>query len=176
MIFVETKLKGAYIVDLEKREDRRGFFARTWDSSEFEERGLIAKAVQQSMSFNNTRGTIRGLHYQKAPYQETKLVRCTRGGIFDVIIDLRPASPTFKEWLGIELTARNYRMLYVPKDFAHGLQTLEEETEVTYLISEAYHPEAEMGIRYNDPAIGVKWPLPVAMVSEKDANRPDFSQ
>jgi len=176
MIFIETKLKGAYIIELEKREDHRGFFARTWDGSEFEERGLVGRVVQQSISFNNASGTVRGMHYQKAPYQETKLIRCTRGGIFDVIIDLRPVSPTFKQWLGIELTADNFRMLYVPKDFAHGFQTLQTETEVTYLISEAHHPEAEAALRYNDPVIGIEWPLPVKIVSEKDANRPDFSR
>lgn len=174
MIFIETKLKGAYVIELEKLEDQRGFFARTWDGKEFEQRGLVGKAAQQSISFNNSIGTIRGMHYQKAPYQETKLVRCTRGGKFDVIIDLRPKSPTFKRWLGIELTADNYRMLYVPYGFAHGFQTLREDTEVIYLMSEVYNPEAEVGLRYNDPAIGIEWPLPVTAVSEKDLNWPDF--
>lgn len=175
MIFVETKLKGAYIVELEKREDHRGFFARTWDGRIFEERGLVGNVVQQNVSLTETPGTIRGVHYQKAPYQETKLIRCTRGEIFDVIIDLRPASPTFKEWLGVELTANNYRMLYVPQDFAHGFQTLQEKTEVTYLVSAAYHPEAEAGIRYNDPTFGIEWTLPIKSVSRKDASWPDFS-
>jgi dTDP-4-dehydrorhamnose 3,5-epimerase len=175
MLFIETRLKGAYIIELEKREDARGFFARTWDGKIFEEHGLVGTVVQQNASFTRGVGTIRGMHYQKAPYQETKLIRCTRGEIFDVIVDLRPASPTFKEWLGIELTEKNYRMLYVPKDFAHGFQTLQENTEVTYLVSEAYHPEAEAGLRYNDPAIGIDWPLPIKSVSEKDANWPDFS-
>jgi len=174
MIFIETKLKGAYVIELEKLEDQRGFFARTWDGKEFEQRGLVGKAAQQSISFNNSIGTIRGMHYQKAPYQETKLVRCTRGGKFDVIIDLRPKSPTFKRWFGIELTADNHRMLYVPYGFAHGFQTLREDTEVIYLMSEVYNPEAEVGLRYNDPAIGIEWPLPVTAVSEKDLNWPDF--
>lgn len=174
MIFIETKLKGAYVIELEKLEDQRGFFARTWDGKEFEQRGLVGKAAQQSISFNNSIGTIRGMHYQKAPYQETKLVRCTRGGKFDVIIDLRPKSPTFKRWFGIELTADNYRMLYVPYGFAHGFQTLREDTEVIYLMSEVYNPEAEVGLRYNDPTIGIEWPLPVTAVSENDLNWPDF--
>jgi dTDP-4-dehydrorhamnose 3,5-epimerase len=175
MIFIETKLKGAYIIELERREDHRGFFARTWDSREFEERGLVGKAVEQSLSFNKARGTIRGMHYQKDPYQETKLIRCTRGGIFDVIIDLRPASPTFKQWMGIELTTVNYRMLYVPKDFAHGFQSLEDDSEIIYLMSEVYTPTAGAGIRYNDPSIGIEWPLPVSVIAEKDTKWPDFS-
>jgi dTDP-4-dehydrorhamnose 3,5-epimerase len=175
MLFIETKLRGAYIIELEKREDHRGFFARTWDGKIFEERGLAGIVVQQNASLTRDAATIRGMHYQRAPYQETKLIRCSRGAIFDVIIDLRPGSPTFKEWLGVELTASNYRMLYVPQDFAHGFQTLEDETEVTYLVSEAYHPESEAGIRYNDPAIGIEWPLPIRSVSEKDASWPDFS-
>jgi dTDP-4-dehydrorhamnose 3,5-epimerase len=175
MIFIETNLKGAYIIDLEKREDDRGFFARTWDGRIFEEEGLIGKAAQQSVSFNKARGTIRGMHYRKAPYQETRLIRCTRGEIFDVIVDLRPESHTFKQWLGMELTMDNYRMLYVPKDFAHGFQTLQNDTEVTYLMSEIHVPEAEAGFRYNDPAIGIEWPLPVTMISKRDVNYLDYS-
>lgn len=175
MRFIETNLKGAYIIELERREDQRGFFARVWDDRIFEEQGLVGHVVQQNASFSRLAGTIRGMHYQKAPYQETKLIRCTRGRIFDVIVDLRPASSTFKQWLGVELTLDNDRMLYVPKDFAHGFQTLENETEVTYLVSETYHPEAEMGLRYNDPAIGMEWPLPMKSISEKDAGWPDFS-
>ncbi|MGZ9165649.1 MAG: dTDP-4-dehydrorhamnose 3,5-epimerase [Anaerolineales bacterium] len=175
MIFIETNLKGAYIIDLEKREDDRGFFARTWDGRIFEEQGLIGKAAQQSVSFNKARGTIRGVHYRKAPYQETRLIRCTRGEIFDVIVDLRPESHTFKQWLGMELTMDNYRMLYVPKDFAHGFQTLQNDTEVTYLMSEIHVPEAEAGFRYNDPAIGIEWPLSVTMISKRDVNYADYS-
>jgi dTDP-4-dehydrorhamnose 3,5-epimerase len=175
VIFVETKLKGAYIVELEKREDHRGFFARSWDANIFEQNGLVGRVVQQNIGFSKITGTIRGLHYQKAPHQETKLVRCTRGAIFDVIVDLRPDSETFQQWLGVKLTRDNYSMLYVPKDFAHGFQSLEDNSEVMYLVSEVYTPAAEAGIRYNDPAIGIQWPLPVSMITEKDANFPDFS-
>ena len=175
MIFVETKLKGAYIVELEKREDHRGFFARSWDTNIFEQHGLVGRVVQQNIGFSKITGTIRGLHYQKAPHQETKLVRCTRGAIFDVIVDLRPDSETFQQWLGVKLTMDDNRLLYVPKDFAQGFQSLEDNSEIMYLVSEVYTPAAEAGIRYNDPSIGIEWPLPVSMITEKDANLPDFS-
>jgi dTDP-4-dehydrorhamnose 3,5-epimerase len=175
MIFVETKLKGAYLIELKKREDDRGFFARSWDGNIFEQRGLIGGAIQQNISFSKTKGTIRGLHFQKAPHQETKLVRCLRGTAFDVIVDLRPDSATFKQWLGVKLTADDHRAIYVPKDFAHGFQALEDNSGLEYLVSEVYTPPAEAGVRYNDPAIGIEWPLPVSLISEKDANWPDFS-
>lgn len=175
MIFVETKLKGAYIVELEKREDHRGFFARSWDANIFEQHGLVGKVVQQNIGFSKIKGTIRGLHYQKAPHQETKFVRCTRGAIFDVMVDLRPDSATFQQWLGVKLTMDDNRLLYVPKDFAQGFQSLEDNSEIMYLVSEVYTPAAEAGIRYNDPAIGIQWPLAVSMITEKDANLPDFS-
>ena len=175
MIFVETKLKGAYIIELEKREDHRGFFARSWDANIFEQHGLVGRVVQQNIGFSKIKGTIRGLHYQKAPHQETKLVRCTRGAIFDVIVDLRPDSETFQQWLGVKLTMDDNRLLYVPKDFAQGFQSLEENSEIMYLVSEVYTPAAEAGIRYTDPAIGIQWPLPVSMITEKDAHLPDFS-
>lgn len=175
MIFIETKLKGAYIVELEKREDNRGFFARGWDGNLLQQQGLIGRVVQQNIAFSKTKGTIRGLHYQKVPYQETKFVRCTRGSVFDVIVDLRPDSPTFKQWLGVKLAMDNYRVLYVPKDFAQGFQSLEDNSEIMYLVSEVYTPAAEAGVRYNDPSIGIKWPLPVSMISEKDTNWPDYS-
>lgn len=174
MIFVETKLKGAYIVELEKREDHRGFFARSWDGNVLEQHGLIGKVVQQNIAFSKIKGTVRGLHYQMAPHQETKFVRCTRGTVFDVMIDLRPDSPTFKQWLGLKLTVDDYRLLYVPKDFAQGFQSLEDNSEIQYLVSAVYTPAAEAGIRYNDPNIGIEWPLPVSMITEKDANLPDF--
>ncbi len=175
MIFVETKLKGAYIIDLEKKEDHRGFFARGWDGNLLEQRGLVGNAVQQNISFSKLKGTIRGLHYQMAPHQEMKYVRCTRGRIFDVIIDLRPDSPTFKQWFGINLSVDDYKVVYVPKGFAQGFQSLEDNSELTYLTSEIYTPPSEAGIRYNDPSIGIEWPLPVSMISEKDTAWPDFS-
>jgi dTDP-4-dehydrorhamnose 3,5-epimerase len=175
VIFVETKLQGAYIVELEKREDHRGFFARSWDGNVLEQHGLVGRVVQQNTAFSKIKGTIRGLHYQRAPHQETKLVRCTRGTVFDVIVDLRPDSATFKQWLGVTMTVDDYKLLYVPKDFAHGFQSLEDNSEIMYLVSEVYTPTAEAGIRYRDPSIGIEWPLPVSTISEKDANLPDFS-
>lgn len=175
MIFRETELAGAYIIDPEKHQDSRGFFARVWCQKEFEAHGLAANVVQGNTSFNARAGTLRGMHYQAAPHQETKMVRCTRGALYDVIIDLRPESPTYKRWIGVELTAGNYRMLYVPADFAHGFITLEDATEVTYLVSEFYTPGFERGLRWNDPAIGIDWPRSVAAISDKDAAWPDFS-
>ncbi|MCK4826502.1 dTDP-4-dehydrorhamnose 3,5-epimerase, partial [bacterium] len=152
MIFTETQLRGAYIIEIEKLKDNRGFFARTWCQKEFEEHGLTPRVVQANVSSNKKKGTLRGMHYQIAPYEETKLVRCTRGAIYDVIIDLRPASPTYTQWVGVELTADNYKMLYVPENFAHGFQTLEDNTEVTYQVSQFYTPGSESGIRWGDPA------------------------
>ena len=175
MIFKETKLKDAYLIEIEKLEDRRGFFARAWCQREFEAHGLVSRIVQANISYNRKKGTLRGLHYQVAPYAETKLVRCTRGAIYDVIIDLRPDSPTYMQWLGVELTAENYKMLYVPEGFAHGFQTLADETEVTYQVSQFYTPGAEGGVRYNDPAFGIEWPLAVQVISDKDQNWPDYS-
>lgn len=174
MIFTETKLKGAYIIDIEKREDSRGFFARGWCQKEFEAHNLTARILQVNLSSNLKKGTLRGMHYQVAPYEETKLVRCTRGGIYDVIVDVRSDSPTFKQWIGVELTEDNYRMLFVPEGFAHGFITLADRTDVTYQVSEFYTPGAERGARYNDPAFGIVWPAPAAVISEKDANWPDF--
>lgn len=174
MIFVETKLKGAYVVELEKREDSRGFFTRGWDGNILEQHGLVGSVIQQNIAFSKTKGTIRGLHYQKAPHQETKFIRCTRGSIFDVIVDLRPDSATYKNWFGVQLTQDEYKVLYVPKDFAHGFQSLVDNSEIMYLVSEAYTPAAEAGVRYNDSSIGVEWPLPVSVISEKDASWPDF--
>lgn len=176
MIFTETELPGAYIIELEKRADDRGFFARTWCQNEFEQHGLVARIVQVNMSSNHKKGTLRGMHYQLAPHSETKLVRCTKGGIYDVIIDLRPDSPSYLRWIGVELTEDNYRMLYVPEGFAHGFQTLADNTEVTYQVSAFYTPGAERGARYNDPRFAIEWPLPVAVISEKDAAWPDYAQ
>lgn len=170
MIFQETGLKGAYIIDIHRMEDKRGFFARDWCKKEFAEKGLIDRIVQTNISFNKKKGTLRGMHYQRAPYEEAKLVRCITGAIFDVIIDLRFDSPTYKQWVGVDLTSSNRRMLYVPENFAHGFQTLEDDTEVTYHVSQFYTPDAERGLRYNDPAIAVKWPLEVEVISVKDSS------
>ncbi len=175
MIFTETRLKDVYIIELEKREDQRGFFARAWCQREFEEHGLVAQVVQTNVSYNIYKGTLRGMHYQIAPHSETKLVRCTQGAIYDVVIDLRPGSPTFKQWFGVELTSQNYRMLYVPEGFAHGFQTLEDHAEVTYQVSQFYTPGAERGVRYNDPAFGIEWPLEIKSISDKDKNWPNYS-
>jgi len=174
MIFTETGLGGAFVVELEKKEDERGFFARTWCREEFRARGLNPLLAQCGISYNERRGTLRGMHYQGAPHEEAKLVRCTRGAIHDVILDLRPNSPTFKRWVAVDLTAGEYPMLYVPEGFAHGFQTLEDDTEVFYQISEPYHPESARGVRWNDPAFGMEWPLEVSVISGKDASLEDF--
>ncbi|QKT02479.1 dTDP-4-dehydrorhamnose 3,5-epimerase [Ectothiorhodospiraceae bacterium 2226] len=169
MIFEPTTLKDAWLIKPEKLSDKRGFFARTWCQREMEEKGLVARLVQANISYNATRGTLRGMHYQIAPYEETKLVRCTRGAIYDVIIDLREDSPTFRQWFGVDLTAENSHMLYVPEGFAHGYQTLQDDTEVAYQVSEFFTPNSERGIHYQDPAFAVEWPLEVSVISEKDA-------
>jgi dTDP-4-dehydrorhamnose 3,5-epimerase len=175
MIFRETKLKGAYIVDIERREDDRGFFARTWCLREFEAHGLNSRLAQCSISFNAKRGTLRGMHYQVKPFEEAKLVRCTMGSLCDVIVDLRPDSPTFKNHLSVVLTAENRTMLYVPEGFAHGFLTLEDETEVHYQISEFHAPGHARGFRWNDPAFGIAWPTDEKVISERDLNYPDFN-
>ncbi len=174
MLFHETRLEGAFVIELEKREDTRGFFARGWCQKEFEDHGLVAQVVQTNISNNRKKGTLRGMHCQVAPFEETKLVRCVRGGIYDVIIDLRAESPTYKQWIGVELTAENYKMLYVPESFAHGLQTLEDDTEVIYQVSQFYTPGAERGIRWNDPAFRIEWPQDIEVISDKDADWPDY--
>ncbi len=158
MIFKETKLKGAFTIDLERIEDNRGFFARAWCKREFEAHGLNSRLVQCNLSFNRFRDTIRGMHYQGSPHEEEKLVRCTRGAIFDVIIDLRLGSETYLKWIGVELTAENRKMLYVPKKFAHGYQTLEDNSEVLYQVSQFYSPGAERGVRWDDPTFAIEWP------------------
>ncbi|MCP5005006.1 MAG: dTDP-4-dehydrorhamnose 3,5-epimerase [Planctomycetes bacterium] len=168
MIFKETKLKGAFIIEPERREDERGFFARTWCENEFEANRLRTKWVQCNISFNKKRGTLRGMHFQKAPHEETRLVRCTMGAIYDVIVDLRPESKTFKQWLSVELTASNRKMFYIPEGFAHGFVTLENDTEVFYQMSEFYAPECASGVRWNDPAFEILWPIDVMVISEKD--------
>lgn len=173
MIFTETELPGAFLVDLERREDDRGFFARAWCEDEFRDHGLSTRVAQCNVSFNHKRGTLRGMHYQEPPHGEVKLVRCTSGAIFDVIIDLRPDSPTYTRWIGVELTGANGQMLYVPEGFAHGYQTLADDTETFYQVSEFYAPRAERGVRWNDAAFAIEWPLEVTIVSEKDAGWPD---
>jgi dTDP-4-dehydrorhamnose 3,5-epimerase len=176
MIFTETELRGAYIIEPERLEDERGFFARTWCQHEFRAHQLNPNLVQCNVSFNRRKGTLRGMHYQVAPYEEAKVVRCTMGAIYDVVIDLRPYSTTFKLWLAIELTADNHKMLYVPEGMAHGFQTLEDNTEVLYLMAEFYHPECASGVRWNDPAFGIQWPLSVQAISTKDQQYPDFAR
>ncbi|HEV7329737.1 MAG TPA: dTDP-4-dehydrorhamnose 3,5-epimerase [Flavisolibacter sp.] len=174
MIFTETKLKGAYIIDVKRLEDERGFFGRSFCQREFEAFGLNTNAVQANVSFNTTKGTLRGMHMQVQPYGETKLVRCTRGAIYDVIVDLRPDSPTFKQWIGVELTAETYRMLFVPEGFAHGFLTLEDNTDVTYQVTQFYTPIAERGFRWDDPAFNIQWPYPPTLVSPKDQAHAPF--
>lgn len=169
MRFTETELAGAYVVEPERLEDERGFFARTFCAREFRERGLDPCIAQCNVSFNRTRGTWRGMHYQEAPYEEAKLVRCTAGAIWDVIVDLRPESPTYKRHVGVELTAENRRMLYVPKSFAHGFQTLKDATEVFYQMSEFYTPGSARGFRWDDEAFAIELPLQITVMSERDA-------
>jgi dTDP-4-dehydrorhamnose 3,5-epimerase len=176
MIFQETKLKGAFIIKPEPLSDDRGFFARTWCQREFAAHGLNPRLVQCNISFNIEKATLRGMHYQAKPYEEAKLVRCTHGAIYDVIIDLRPDSPTFKQWLAVELTDKNHLILYIPEGLAHGFQTLEENTEVFYQMSEFYQPGPEYacGVRWNDPAFNITWPCQHSLISPKDSNYPDF--
>lgn len=174
MKFTETKLKGAFIITPHLIEDERGFFARTFCRHEFEDHGLNPNLVQCNISFNKAKGTLRGMHYQAAPHGEVKLVRCTAGAIYDVIIDLRPESPTLKKWFSTQLSAINHQMLYVPEGFAHGYQTLAQQTEIFYQVSAFYHPASERGIRWNDPAFAIEWPLSITAVSKKDAAYPDW--
>lgn len=174
MKFIATQLESVFILEIEPHEDERGFFARSFCRDEFQARGLNADIAQCSISFNQRRGTLRGVHYQAAPFAEAKLVRCTAGAIYDLIVDLRPDSATYKQWLAVELTAANRQTLYVPEHFAHGFQSLADETEVFYQISETYHPEASRGIRWNDPSFGFRWPLEELVISERDRNFPDF--
>jgi dTDP-4-dehydrorhamnose 3,5-epimerase len=174
VIFVETKLKDAHIIEIEQLEDTRGFFARSWCRKEFDEHGLISTVVQANISWNKKRGTLRGMHYQILPYEEVKLVRCSRGSIYDVIIDLRKDSPSYMQWLGVELKADDYKLLYVPGGFAHGFQTLEDDTETVYQVSQFYTPGAEAGLRWDDPTFNINWPLEVQVISDKDRNWPDY--
>ncbi|MCB2359371.1 dTDP-4-dehydrorhamnose 3,5-epimerase [Clostridium estertheticum] len=168
MIFRETKLNGAYIIEIEPIEDERGFFARSWCKEEFEKYGLNSNLVQCNISFNKKKGILRGMHYQCTPYEEVKSVRCIRGAIYDVIIDLRPESETYKQWTSIELTPENRKMIYVPRGFAHGFQTLEDNTEVFYQMSEFYHGECARGVRWDDENFSIVWPIKEKIISDKD--------
>jgi dTDP-4-dehydrorhamnose 3,5-epimerase len=173
--FTETKVAGAFLIEPEPVADERGFFARSWDREEFQARGLNPRLAQCSISFSHRKGTLRGLHYQVAPHQEAKLVRCTRGAIWDVALDLRPGSATYRVWFGVELSAANRAMLYIPEGCAHGQLTLTDDTEVFYQISAPYAPAAARGVRYDDPAIGIKWPGEVTVISDRDASYPDVA-
>lgn len=175
MNFLATGIAGAWVIEPERLEDERGFFARTWDADEFAERGLNSRLSQCSISYNRMRGTLRGLHYQAAPYEEAKLVRCTSGALFDVALDLRPGSSTYGDWFGVELSAENRKALYVPEGCAHGFMTLEDGCEVHYQISEAYVPAAARGVRWNDPAFAIEWPGEVVVINERDGSYPDVA-
>ena len=174
MIFSEATLRGAFVIQVERFEDERGFFALTWSQDEFQQRGLNSGLLECNLSFNQRKGTLRGMHYQAAPYAQAKLVRCTMGAIYDCIIDLRMDSPTFRQWYSVELTERNRSMLYIPEGFAHGFQTLEPETEVFYQMSEVYEPKYSRGVRWNDPVFGIEWPLPVEFIAARDSAYDDF--
>lgn len=174
MIFHKTELQDAYIIEPRRLEDERGFFARSWCQNEYKEYGLNPNLAQCSISFNHVSCTLRGMHFQTAPYEEAKVVRCTMGSIYDVIVDIRPASPTFLKHIGVELNPENRKMLYVPEGFAHGFITLSDNSEVFYQMSEFYNGESARGYRWDDPAFGIVWPLPVKVISERDATYPAF--
>jgi dTDP-4-dehydrorhamnose 3,5-epimerase len=174
MNFLPTNLAGAFLLEVQPLVDERGSFARTWCVREMAAHGLVGEIAQCSLSTNKRAGTVRGMHFQRTPHEEVKLVRCQRGAIFDVIIDLRPGSPSYRRWQGFELTADDHRTLYVPRGFAHGFQTLTDDTEIFYQISEFYVPEASAGVRWDDPAFRVAWPLPISTIADKDNRWPDF--
>jgi dTDP-4-dehydrorhamnose 3,5-epimerase len=174
MIFRETRLAGVFEIQLDPVSDERGFFARSWCQREFEQHGLNAVTVQCNISFNAKQGTLRGMHYQAKPHLEAKLVRCTQGSIYDVVVDLRPGSPTLGQWVGLTLSATNRHMVYIAGGCAHGFVTLEDNTEIFYQMSEFYHPELSRGVRWNDPAFGIEWPDNIAVISDRDRNYPDF--
>jgi len=174
MKFNDTPLRGSCVVEPERLADERGFFARIFEPREFEAHGLNPRVAQGSLSFNGRKGTLRGMHYQRAPFEEAKLVRCTRGAIHDVIIDLRPSSTTFRRHFAVVLDSESRRMLYVPEGFAHGFLTLADDTEVAYQMSEVYSPAHAAGVRWDDPAFGIAWPGPVAVIAERDRTYPDF--
>ncbi len=174
MRITATRLNGAFFVELERKTDNRGFFARSWCREEFRAHGLETDISQCNVGFSHRAGTLRGIHLQVPPHEEIKLVRCVRGMIYDVIVDLRPDSATFCQWISAQLTADNHLMLYIPQGFGHGYQTLTDNAEIVYQTSESYHPESSTGIRYNDPAFGFRWPLPVRSISPHDERWPDF--
>mgnify|MGYP001578364200 FL=1 len=176
MKFTETKLSGSYIIEIDKMIDERGFFGRSWCAKEMEQHGLKGNIAQINTSRSKKRGTLRGLHYQVTPYQECKMVRCTKGAIFNVIVDLRPNSSTFLQWLGAELTEDNHKSLYSPEGFAQGFITLDDNTEITYAASQPYAPGYDWGVRWNDPQIKIELPIDVISISDKDMNWPDFTQ
>jgi dTDP-4-dehydrorhamnose 3,5-epimerase len=172
LIFTPTPIEGVFVIDVERKEDERGFFARTWCREEFAARGLNPELAQCSISYNRKKGTLRGLHFQREPHAEAKLVRCSRGAIFDVAVDLRPESPSFKSWFAVELSDANYRMLYVPEECAHGFQSLVDEVEVIYQISAVFAPSVSQGLRFDDPGFGIEWPLLISTISERDRSWP----
>jgi dTDP-4-dehydrorhamnose 3,5-epimerase len=174
MIFCESKLRGVFEIEIERHIDERGFFARTWCKKEFEEHGLDSRVAQSSISFNARRGTMRGVHYQAAPNAETKIVRCTQGSVYDVVLDLRADSATFKKWIAVILSAEQRNMIYIPEGCAHGFLTLADNTEVLYQMTEFFAPESARGVRWNDPAFGITWPEKVEVISERDRTYPDF--
>ena len=174
MRFTETRLSGAYLIDVAPFEDERGLFARSFCTREFAEHGLVPDYVQANLSVGHRAGTLRGLHYQRPPHAEVKVIRCVRGAFFDVIVDLRPGSTTYREWFGVELTADNHTALYVPEGFGHGFMTLADDTEANYMVSAFYTPDAEGGLRWDDPAIGIEWPMQPTVISDKDAAWPDL--
>ena len=175
MIFTETLLKGAFMIEPELVKDERGMFARTWCQKEFESQGLKVMWVQSSISVNSRKGTLRGMHYQVAPHEEVKLVRCTMGAIYDVIVDLCPTSPTYRQHIGVTLSAENHLMLYIPEQFAHGFLTLEDKSEVSYHMSEVHAPASAGGFRWDDPTFGIQWPEVIMVMSEKDRSWPVFT-
>ena len=174
MIFSETKLAGAFVIELEPFNDERGFFAMSWSADEFSKRGLARELRECNISFNRRKGTLRGMHYQREPHAQAKLIRCTAGAIYDVIVDLRPNSPTFKQWIAVELNAENRFALYAPEGFAHGFQTLTDNVEIFYQMSDVYAPELAGGVRWNDPAFAIDWPAPPQAMNDRDRTYPDF--
>lgn len=175
MIFTETSLAGAFIIDIEPHEDERGFFALAWSARSFEERGLDSHVAETNISFNKRKGTLRGMHFQREPFAQAKIVSCTQGAIYDVILDLRKDSPSFRQWIAIELSAQSRRRLYLPKGFAHGFQTLDDNAEVFYQMTDPYVPESSDGVRWNDPAFNINWPADERTISARDQAYPDFA-